>query len=107
MNSGSKYGHSPALPKASRNNGFLEVPQDPQPPHMGPQSFHTHCLAAMEESVNGDKEAPAAEMMCKVQEPEKGTVCFGDHRPCDVVQREAVEKGRGEGDGLEGPEATL
>ena len=81
MNSGAKHGHSPALARASRNNGFLEVPQDLQPPHLGPQSFQALCLAAMEESVSGDKEAPVTEMMCRVQEPEKGKVCFGDHRP--------------------------
>ena len=34
-------------------------------------------------------------------------VCFGEHRPPEAVHREAVEKGRGEGDGLEGPEAIL
>ena len=107
MNSGAKYGRSPTRPRASRNSGFLEVLRDLQPPHMGPQSFHAHCLAVMEESVNEDKEAPVAEMMCRVQEPEKGKVYFGDHRPCNVVQREAVEKGRGERDGLDDPEATL
>lgn len=74
---------------------------------MGPQSFQVHCSAMIEASVSGVKEGPVTEMLCKVQEPEKGKICSGNCRPCDVMHREDVGKVTGGGFGLGVSRATL